>query len=167
MEYKFNGKVTFEDFIQMNRLYMKEIFLKGKLLIIFIVFITIILGFFVYDIIAYNKISFIENLLPIIIFCFAMLFIIKTPKILYKKNYEKDKLSHEEQTFIINESEISLFSENSFVKITKDKINKIKFDKDSMYIYLSENKILIIKSRYLNNISEYNELKEFIILNYF
>ncbi|MDR0475671.1 MAG: hypothetical protein LBH43_18615 [Treponema sp.] len=166
MEYKFNGKLTFDDFVQMNRFYMVEIFLKGKLLIIFIVTTVILIGFLIYNIVLYNKIRFFEDLLPILFIVLVILFITRIPKKFYRKYFEKDKISQEEQTFIINETVISMSSENSLVKFTKEKINRIKYDKDSIYIFISENKLCIIKSKYLNNLEEFNGLKDFIKINY-
>ena len=166
MEYKFNGQLSFDDFVQMNRFYMVEIFFKGKISIIFIIAIIFFIGSFIYNFVFYNSIRFVEDILPILFFGLVILFAIKRPKILYKKYFEKDKMSQEEHTFIINENEISMTTENSFIKFTKDKINKIKFDKDSIYIFISENKLCIIKSRYLNNLTEFNELKDFLNLKY-
>jgi len=166
MEYKFSGKLSFDDFVQMNRFYMVEMFFKGKISIIFIIAIIFSIGSLIYNLVLYNSISFVEDILPILIFGLAILFIIKRPKILYKKYFEKDKMSQEEHTFIINENEISMTTENSFIKFTKDKINKIKYDKDSIYIFISENKVYIIKSRYLGSLTEFEELKDFLKLNY-
>jgi hypothetical protein len=166
MEYKFSGKLSFDDFVQMNRFYMVEMFFKGKISIIFIIAIIFSIGSLIYNLVLYNSISFVEDILPILIFGLAILFIIKRPKILYKKYFEKDKMSQEEHTFIINENEISMTTENSFIKFTRDKINKIKYDKDSIYIFISENKVYIIKSRYLGSLTEFEELKDFLKLNY-
>ena len=163
MEYKFIGKLTFDDFVQINRFYMKEKFFKGKTSILFIVALVLTLGHFILGFLKENKIRFLKDLLPILFIGLVILFIIRLPKILFKKYFEKDKLSQEEQTFIINEIEINISSESSFVKITKDKITEIKYDKDSIYIFVSENKSYIIKSRYLK---EFNELKDFIKSNY-
>jgi hypothetical protein len=165
MEYKFSGKLSFDDFVQMNRFYMAKIFFK-KLSYLFIFCIIISSGFFIYRLIFYNTIRFMEDILPLLFFGIIILFVIKQPKILYKKHFEKDKISQEEQTFIINENEISIASDNSFIKFTKDKINKIKYDNDSIYLFISENKICVIKSRYLGNLTEFNELKDFLKSNY-
>jgi hypothetical protein len=166
MEYKFNGKLTLDDYVQVNKLYIVEIFLKGKISIVFIIAIIFTIGSFIYHLVLYNTIRFVEDILPILFFGLIILFIIKMPKRMCKKYFEKDKISQEEQTFIINENEISIASENSFVKFTKDKINKIKYDKDSIYIFISENKLCMIKSRYLSNLTEFNELKDFLKLYY-
>jgi len=166
MEYRFNGKLTLDDFVQMNRFYMKEKFLKGKTAIIFIIAFIFFIVSFIYYFIIHNEIRFLEDILPILIFGLFILFIIRRPKILFKKFFEKDKIAREEQTFIVNENEINVSSESSSVKITKDKINEIKNDKDSIYIFISDSKVFSIKSRYLKNLTEFNELKNFIKLNY-
>jgi hypothetical protein len=166
MEYKFNGKLTLNDFAQMNRFYMREFFLKRKYSVFFLLFIIFLIGSFRYNIILYNKIRFLEDLLPALIFGLAILFVIQRPNIMYKKYFEMDKISQEEQKYIVNENEINMSSENSYIKITKDKINKIRYDKDSIYIFIGENKVFLIKSRYLKDLTEFNELKDFIKLNY-
>jgi hypothetical protein len=167
MEYKFNGKLTFDDFVQKNRFYMKDVFLKKKItIVLFIIVIIIFIGYLITNIILNNKVRFLEDISPILFFGLIMLFRLRMPKKYYKKYFENDKIIQEEQTFIINENEINISSENSFLKITKDKIIKIKYDKDSIYIYIGENKLCIIKSRYLRDLTEFNELRDFIKINY-
>jgi hypothetical protein len=170
MEYKFNGKLTADDFFQAKSFYMKEKFFEGRTLIKIIILIILIIGYFIYTTVSNNKIRFYEDLLPILFFVivvlFSMLFFFRRLKGTFKKIFETDKISHEEKTFIVNENEISISSESSSVKITKDKINKIKYDKDSIYIFISENHEEIIKSRYLKDLTEFNDLKDFIKLNY-
>jgi hypothetical protein len=167
MEYKFSGKLTFDDFVQMNRFYMKDTLLKKKItIVLFIIVIIILLGYLITNIIINNTVRFLEDILPIVFFGSLMYFLLRMPKKYYKKYFENDKMIQEEQTFIVNENEMNISSENSFLKITKDKIVKMKYDKDSIYIYIGENKLCIIKSRYLRDLTEFNELKDFIKANY-
>jgi hypothetical protein len=166
MEYKFTGKISLEDFVQYNRFYMTELFFKRKTSIIFIIAIIFFIGSFIFSIITFKRIRLFEDILPIILFCLVLILIIRRPKIFYKKYFNANKISHEEQQFSINEKEMNIKSESLSLILTKEKINKIKFDKDSIYIFTAEGAAHIIKSKFLNSIIEFNNLKDFIRMNY-
>jgi hypothetical protein len=88
------------------------------------------------------------------------------PKVFFKKYFDARKLAQEEQNFIVNEDEIKISSCNTSIILKKETINKISFDKDSIYLYTSINSWYIIKERYLGNKSEFLSLKEFIKIHY-
>ncbi|ULQ58626.1 YcxB family protein [Brucepastera parasyntrophica] len=166
-EFTFSGKISFDDYVQMNRFYMKEHILRQKvLLIVLIVCAAVIVGFSIYGSIVYKETSLFEDLLPLLIIVVVIFLVIRRPKILYKKYYYSSKMLQEERTFIINETAIIQKTESSDVKLTKNEINRIRFDKDSIYIFTGENSVFIIKEAYFENRQEYNELKEFIRKNF-
>jgi len=162
MEYKFTGTITLDDFTQMNNFYSKEIFLKGKFSVFLYISLAVFIVFIVFNAINYKKIDFFEDILPILIFIALFVFLSNKPKLIYKRFYEKDKIMQEEQTFTVNETEIVMSSSSATVKIIKDKVNKIKHDKDTIYIFISEHRLVLIKSRYLNGAVNFEELREFI-----
>jgi len=170
MEYKFSGKVTSDEFVQMNIKKIKEVLFSFRMKIILIIFIIFFIGFIIFNTILYNRIRFFEDVLPLFIFGILIFFFnkyfIRRLENTFKKMFEKDKVSQEEQTFIINENEIKISSDSSSIKIKKDIINNIKLDEDTIYIYISENKVYLIKSRYFKELTEFIRLKEFINLNY-
>jgi hypothetical protein len=136
MEYNFNGKIFLDDFVQYNRNFMIEIFLKKKAPLVFII-LSIYIGYIIYSFVLYNQIRFYEDILPAIIFVFIFVFLIfRRLKIFYKKCFMANKIAQEEQFFVINDKEIIIKSESINVILTKEKINKIKFDKNSIYIYI-------------------------------
>ncbi|GHV33794.1 hypothetical protein AGMMS4952_26070 [Spirochaetia bacterium] len=163
MEYRFNGKMTLDDFVQYNRFYTVDIFFKRKISIIFYITPLVLIGLVIYKIIIHETIYFLDDLLGILIYCLFIFFIVKKPKGLFKKPFNSNKMSQEEQYFVINEKEIIITTESMNIKLIKEKINKIKFDKDTIYLFTSEGSAYLIKSRYLNN---FKELKEFIKINY-
>jgi hypothetical protein len=151
MEYKFNGKITFDDFVQMNSHYIMEYFFKRKDTFIFIMLTIGYIGFNIYSIIIdkwypFLKYTFISLL--VIIILIVMTFILIRSKKFYRRLYESNKLTMEEQNFTLNEKEISINSESVNTKLTKEKVYKIEMDKDSIYIFTGENITYIIKARY-------------------
>ena len=166
MEYKFTGKMTLDDFTQMNNFYYREFFFKGKFSVFLYISLAVFIVFMVLNAINYNKVDFFEDILPILIFIALFVFLSSKPRLMFKRFYEKDKIMQEEQTFAVNETEIVMSSSSASVKVTKDKVSKIKHDKDTIYIFISENKLVLIKSRYLNGAISFEELKEFIKTHY-
>jgi hypothetical protein len=168
MEYNFNGKMNLDDFVKFNRNFMIESFFKKKVPLVFIILsISILIGYFIYNFIVYNQIRFFEDILPVIVFVFIFVFFIfRRPKILHKKYFLANKIAQEEQFFAVNNKEIVIKSESINVILTKEKINKIKFDKDSIYIFIAVGSAYLIKSRYFDNINEFTEVVNFIKDNY-
>jgi hypothetical protein len=170
MEYTFFGKLSFDDYVQLNRHFLLELFFKRKLSIIYISLFSIIIigisGLNIYNAVINNKdINIFTLSIPVFIIT-LFYFIINRPKAFFKKYYESNKLSIEEQQFIINEKEITIKTDSVNAKITKDKIYKIRTDKDSIYIYMGINSIYTIKRGYLKSNEEFHELRDFIIKYY-
>jgi Ca2+/Na+ antiporter len=159
MEYNFSGKLNLDDFVQYNTHFMLNLFLKGKMLFIMIL---AIIFYTIYMILSFNEITFYKDILPVFIFCLLFLFIIKRPKYFYKKQFLENKISQEEYFYKINENEISIKSDSFNTILTKENIHKILFDKNTIYIYLSRNQAYLIKSRYFNNLDEFNEVKKIL-----
>jgi hypothetical protein len=53
-------------------------------------------------------------------------------------------------------------TECTSLKITKEKIKKIIFTKDTIYVFTAINHVLTIKKRYLDDTNVFNELKIYI-----
>jgi hypothetical protein len=79
-------------------------------------------------------------------------------KRVYKKYYNSYKFYNELVNYKINESEITISSENSNTTLTRDKILKIIYYKDAIYIYLGLNIAYIICARYFENRDQFNDL---------
>jgi len=138
--FEFTGDITFDDFVQMNRQLTRESFLKIRISRIIIPFLFILIAFNVYNFIENGYIRFFEDVLPVLVFIpFWLLiwfYMINRPKFLFKKYYAENK------------------------------INKIKYDNDTIYIFINGSTPLMIQKRYLNDENEYNELKTFLQTNY-
>jgi len=168
--FEFTGDITFDDFVQMNRYHLREVFPKKTILIITILSFLSIIGLNVYNFIKNGYLSFFADILPIFIFILIWFFVwfllTHMPKISFKKYYETDKIIKEKRTFCIDENTINIQGESFSNTLSKDKINKIKNDNDTIYIFTSNNALHMIKKRYLKDENEYNELKTFLETNY-
>jgi hypothetical protein len=166
-KYEFTGNITLDDYVQMNRYYIREFFLKSKIYaIILILALFAFIGMNIYSFITYGHLRFLEDILPILIFVFAILFIVNRPKFLFKKYYAGDKTIKEERIFRIDDNTINVKGESFSTTLSKEKINRIKHDKDTIYIFTAENALHIIKKRYLKDENEFDELKMFLKENY-
>ena len=182
MEYKFGGKVKLEDYIKFNMHANKSIFSKN----FNIVFYLIIIGIIVYNILPAisNIIKLDSDELIILIkqprFIFYIIILLSIPFIFklidiiykyfmghyYKKFYDSNKLMTEYEEYNISENNIHITNENESVKLTRDKILKIEFDNDSIYVFIGLNAAYIIKKHFFEDENMYNEIKIFIIENY-
>ncbi|GHV07123.1 hypothetical protein FACS189485_16890 [Spirochaetia bacterium] len=171
MEYDFMGQLTFKDYVQFNKIHIKKTFI-GKFRII------VYVGLIVFVIISeWSDIKFLwENdplkllsvfLLPLII-TFGIILLINnfvTP-LIYKRHYKSNSTGNEIKHFKITQETISINGDSENRTLTKEKINRILFDKDSIYIYTALTAGHVIKKHYLNNENEFNELVKFIKENY-
>jgi hypothetical protein len=184
MEYNITGKITLDDFIALNKFYLKTKYFKGWRKVLYIFFLVIfimgiligpildILGIFVNggsinfaNIITGSK-KYILDISPII---FGLVFIIIYLKILlpnrWKKNFESNKISLEEHNYIINENMIKIRSESENIILRKENINKIHFNKNAVYIFIALSCTYIIPSKFFND-NEFKNFKKFIDKNY-
>ncbi|GHV57191.1 hypothetical protein AGMMS49579_22700 [Spirochaetia bacterium] len=172
MDYKFNGDFTLDDYVQMNKHIMKTKYSKIGWKIFHAFFGIIFVGMIVFNIIVSNNIYELLNFfvgiiwIPVfvIVYIFFMSFMVSKWRL--RKYYDSNKIYNEPTTFEINENNILLRSESTNINMTKEKITKIEFDKDSIYIFTSLLTVLIIKQRFLKDENEYKELKELIIKCY-
>jgi len=179
MEYNFNGKITLEDYIQFNENIYKFPF-STKIKYIFCVFL---LGIFIYIILPVllelepqEILKFFANpkvIINLILFFSIIILILVFPKILrslmkniYKKYYDSNKTMTELCHYFITENIIKINSESEDITLRKDKINKIKYDNDSIYIYIGLNMAYIIKKHFFENDKEFEALKIFIKENF-
>jgi hypothetical protein len=169
MEYKFNGDFTLDDYVQMNRHIMKKRFSKIGWKISYCILGVLFLGLTIFNIVIIGNIDaileFIKEMIWVPVFI-VLYFTFLLSKWRLKKYYISNKIYNELKLFIVNEETISINSESINTILTKQKINKIEFDKDSIYIFTSLLSVIVIKQRFLNNINEFIGLKELIIKNF-
>jgi hypothetical protein len=82
------------------------------------------------------------------------------------KYYNANKFICEYQIYKINNEKIIITSDSEFVTITNDKILKIVYDKDSLYIFIGLNTAYLIKKRFFDNDEIYNSFITFMKENY-
>jgi hypothetical protein len=149
MEYKFSGVVTLKDYIQFSKILLK----KSENFILIAMAAFAIFGIFKGGV--YFKIW-------CILFAVAMIckfFVIIAYK---KKYYSSNKFFQDEQYFVVNERFIKITIPSLQTVITKNEICKVEFDKDSIYLFITEDTVYIIKKRFFENSDEFDELKEFV-----
>ena len=155
MEYKLSGKITFEDFVIFNNYYLKYNLFNGWRKIIF----PLLLLFFI-SVLIFVREYFYLLFIPIFIILFLIFF-----KKNIKKQFQSNKFFAEEQHYSITEDQIEIKSENTSTIITKDKINKIWYNKNAIYIFISSYLAYLIPRTFSNN-NEFDLLKDFINKNY-
>ena len=70
------------------------------------------------------------------------------------------------KNYTITENTITINSNSEHTILKKESINKIIFDKDSIYIYIALTAAIIIKRKFLNSETQIDELKQFIVEYY-
>jgi hypothetical protein len=193
MEYKFKGKIFLKDFVKLNNYHLKTTYTKGWKLVLFLGFLIFIIIMVIKNIHSginsiidfYNHIKYANNNVNIssfstmsIILYFIREFLVTLFIILfvplfyffinrnYKKYYDSNKFYLEEQFYTVTENNFEVKTESSNAIITKEKINKIMINKNTIYIFISLNIAYIIKDNYFENIVEYNNFKDFLIEHY-
>jgi hypothetical protein len=103
-----------------------------------------------------------------IIFFILMLFIIFN--FLFKRNlrkhYYSNKLFNEEQYYTVTEDQIEIKTAISNALITKDKINRILYNKNVLYIFIALNMAYIIPESFFADSNEFINFKSFMNENY-
>jgi hypothetical protein len=147
---------------------MKTKFLKTGWKILYIAFGIFFIGMIVFGIFVGNIFDTLKSLSDIIWVPIFMLICYRVilSKWRLRKFYVSNKIYNEPKLFEIDDNSIIITSESTNVNLKKEKITKIEFDKDSIYIFPSLLSVFIIKQRFLKNIDEYTELKNFIIKYY-
>jgi hypothetical protein len=168
MEYKFDGRISFDDFMrfhQFNIMFVLKtlffsIFSKNKMFISLglLSALIIIISIFVKD---HSLQNIIIGIVVLSGPAIAIL-IIYYSRGLYKKLFIIDKSNIEKCYYTINENIIVIEYKSGIINFTKDNIHRILFDGDSLYIYQEQNKAKIIKKRFFNDENEYKNLLLFI-----
>jgi hypothetical protein len=155
MEYKLSGKITFDDFVTFNNYYLKYNLFNGwrkivyPLLLLFMISLVIFIREYYYLLI-----------IPIFILLYCIFY-----KKHLKKYFQSNKFFADEQYYSITEDRIEIKTENTSTIITKDKINKIWYNKNAIYIFISSYLAYLIPRTFSNN-NEFDLLKDFINKNY-
>jgi hypothetical protein len=127
--FEFTGDINFDDFVQMNRYHLREVFPKKTILIIIILSILSDIGLNVYNFINNGYLRFFDDILPIFVFILIWVFVwfsfTHMPKRLFKKNYETDKIIKEKRTFCIDENTINIQGESFSNTLSNENLLKI------------------------------------------
>ena len=164
MEYKFYGKLTLDEYIQLQKFKLKYFELKGTIILLFIPVLL-----FLCDVIFLKNKGSIFIVLLFIVLIMVLIILVNASIIdyvYYKKAFKNNKYANQKCIFTVNKINIMIETEEYKTVLNKKKIYIIAFDKDSIYIFLDRNKARIIKRRYLVNNEEYNNLVLFIKENY-
>jgi hypothetical protein len=193
MEFSFNGKITFDDYIN----YCKFMSKKYEKMLYIVLITCIVVNLAINSKEFFDNISFqnsnINNLemiaegnnvsidilygksniitfiitffssIVIIIFSLSFILIRKHIKYKnYKKNYESNKLMKEDNIYKITEEEITIKNNFENIILNKENIYNIKYNINSIYIFISTNSSYIIKNNFFNDENNFNELIIFL-----
>jgi hypothetical protein len=179
MEYYFAGELTLDDYIQFNKNYYKNSFFRKFKFIFYLFLLGIVIYIFISEMPNLLEVE-TEILLRIItqphimvymilIFFMIVYFVFfnsKIMRIIYKKYYDANKLMTELKYYNITENTITIKSNSENTILTKDKINKIRYDKTSIYIYTGLNIAYIIKEHFFDKKKEFEKIVKFINENF-
>jgi hypothetical protein len=98
----------------------------------------------------------------LVIAIWAILIMINFSKWRLKKFYDSNKQINEEKFFTITEKQIHIMTQSGSNTLTKEKIYKTGFSKNSIYIFTSRNSGYSIEKRYLRDDAKFDALKEFM-----
>ena len=79
-----------------------------------------------------------------------------------KKHYNSNKFFIEEQYYTVTENKIEIKSDSSSAIITKDKINKIIYNKNAVYIFISLSVAYVITESFFADKDEFIDFKSFM-----
>jgi hypothetical protein len=174
MEYKLHGKISLKDYIQFNKNHKRH---GSALLISLVVYPALLifvlvsllpslnfLKYYIFNLPPFELIKIFSPFIFLIIFL-ILLFTIIMP-LIYKRHYNANKSLQQPCNITINEQCILITTEEGSSKLTKENINKIYYDKDSIYIYRALNIGHIIKKRFLENQDDFVELVKFVKENF-
>jgi hypothetical protein len=173
MEFKFNGKLTLDDFVQFNETHYK----KYKYVFYVFLFVIVIWSAFpsikniayiiftdpkiLLNVIFHQEVIFYFILFLVILFI-IIFFSSKIKRLIYKRYYDSNKIMAELKYYNVTENIIEIKSESESFVLRKENINKILYDNDSIYIYFALNGAHIIKRYFFDNENEYYDLVKFI-----
>ena len=169
MEYKLTGKTSLDDYIQFNKTHNRHgsrLILRlvvYPLLIIFVIVSMIPDLDFFKELFKTSPAELVKIFSPFIILAVFLIFFYTIGiRLIYKRHFNANKLLQQTQNIVINEQCISITMESAGSNLTKENINKIYYDKDSIYIYSGLNIGHIIKKRFLENENDFEELVKFV-----
>lgn len=192
MEFNFEGKVSLDDYIQFNQFVSKKYEIIFHVILLFCVLINLSINIkSYYDGIIFGRlyennlvlteneetnleelqnsikiIDFAEHFLSsilLIIFFTIFLFIRKHNKSKrIMKNYNSNKLMTENNVYKITIDSIIINNDFGNITLKERIINKILYDKDSIYIFIGLNAAYIIKKHFFEDENKYYELNNFI-----
>jgi uncharacterized SAM-binding protein YcdF (DUF218 family) len=171
MEYDFSGQITFKDYVQLNKISQQKTFIRKFIPIFYIILALVFIKSTWSDIKIIwenDPIKLIPTIgIPVIIIvgCLLLFNNLLLPFI-YKRFYKSNNLAKEMRHYKITNKAIIVSSESVNTNLSKDTINKIFFDKDSIYIYTALNAAHIIKERFLDSETEFKQLVDFIKENF-
>jgi hypothetical protein len=104
--------------------------------------------------------------MPLIVFLIILIpFNIFTMPIIYKKLYNVNKSLQQYQKIKITENFISITTETENTNLIKSNVNRIEYDKDSIYVFVGLRQY-IMKKRFLENENDFERMVNFVKIYY-
>jgi hypothetical protein len=174
MEYKLNGKISLKDFIQFNKNHKRHgpaltLRLAAYSLLIVFTAVVFLLSFnfvksYLLNLSALELVKVFSPFILLLIFL-ILLHTVGMP-LIYKSQYNANKDLQESFNITINDRCISIRTDNGNTVLTKEMINKVYYDKNSIYLYTGQNTAYILKKHYLENENDFGDLVKLIKENY-
>ncbi|MEI1280623.1 YcxB family protein [Leptospira venezuelensis] len=177
MNYKVKGRVSLEDYSKFINYHIYLSLLGGFRKFIFVFLGLVLFLFYVLPILKKlpprNETEIVE--VSQFLARFLVIFAIALISYLFfkfrlssrnKKTFESNKFLQDEQTFDIGENQILASSPNSNTIITKDKIHKLAFKDDAIYIFISAIQAFVIPKHYFDNDNEFGKAQNFLKEHY-
>ena len=172
-EFNLNGSVNLDDYIRFCKSYQKYSFIGKYNLYIFIAIFAVFTYMYLPNIetmaVMFREAPFELAKKIMILVCaviFVILFNTRGMRTLYKKQYEVNKELQESQNIKVGKEWIVITTKLGKTDFLKKYINRIIYDKDVIYIYQEKHKGYILKKQFLENENDFDDLKNFIKLNY-
>jgi len=164
MKYKISGEINFDEYLQFQRIFVKELgkIIFGKKITIGILFFLILMTI---ELRRNYSLGYLIGYIIVFGVLFTYILIIFYSKGIYKKSFLKYNLNIGKCDFTINESNIFIKSQTEIANLDESNIKKILFDNDTIYIFPESTFYGIIKKRFFEKEEEFHELVLFIKMN--
>ncbi|MFB5652837.1 YcxB family protein [Leptospira wolffii] len=177
MNFRIKGNVSLKDYSKFINYHLYESLFGGFRKFIFL-FLGLVL-FFYYVLPILKKLpprneteivelsEFLARILMIFAFASILYLFFKIRLVSRnRKTFASNKFLQDEQTFDIDENQILASSSDSNTILTKEKIHKIAFRDDAIYIFISAIQAFVIPKHYFDNDDEFGEAKNFLKEHY-
>ena len=156
MNYCLEEKITFEDYVLMNRRFARKYWV-----ILSVIIVLCVLASGDWSLLSFGIKLLIIALVAIMLRLFGRKHFEKG----LRKSFESNRALQHVQTFDFQGSTLTVSSDISQFKVTKDLVYKLTYFDDAIYLYLSKHQIYILKKSSLKN-GSWSEFTAYLKANF-